>query len=213
MALIILFGGDLVHADVCATQGSSNDSMRFGYNNTSEYYGAAKFVPSMDCTVDSLEASIEAITVPIGTLTLSIYNNSASAPGTELEQCGAIVPTGSFSLLTSTCSGTTAVTNGVTYWIVAKSTATPDATNYYRWEAQDSNLGLGLKRGPTSWTDWDNAGAGGVYTVNGTSGGGGGGSTNGEATSSVEQTETNLWYAYWTFFATLWFVVWMFRKR
>jgi len=32
-------------------------------------------------------------------------------------------------------------------------------------------------------------------------------------TASIEQSEENLWYAYWTFFATMFFVVWLLRKN
>jgi len=56
----------------------------------------------------------------------------------------------------------------------------------------------------------------GTYCVSGTSCAAppsSGGESIIEATSTVDQTQKNAWNAYWTFFATMVFVVWLFRKN
>jgi len=206
-------------ADTCTTQTTYDDSMRFHFNGTSELLGATRITVSGDCYVESITISVQTTGTPDGDLYLSIYDESGTTPGSVLETCSIVspVPSGSFADVTATCDGTTLLQTATNYWIVASSDSSVDGTNYYRWRAKDTDIGGKMKRGPTSWTDWDNAGAGGVYTVAGTStppgGGGGGGTVVSGSTSTVDQIHETLISGFYLFWAAFIGMVWLLRKH
>jgi len=100
------------------------------------------------------------------------------------------------------------------YWIVMQLSATHAPPNIPYDCVENTTPRLSYNETGT-WNTYpsDRELVGSIDLSTGGGGGGGGATTTIVATSTVEQTQQNVWQAYWVFFSMLVFVVWLGRTR
>jgi len=196
------------HADVCASYtNTNNDSI-----NGTLFIGAP-FTPSVDCGVTDMKMYDWMDSGGTVNDTYFIYSDSGGSPGT-------VLVTGSTNLISSatpvindsTADGSVVLTAGTQYWLVAdKTTSSSEQRGYFNTGVASVSK---YSSNGSSWTAYDRNI---IFEVDGTvSGGGGGGATTTPdltATSTIEQSQTNLFYAVDIYFMSMVFVVWFFKRR
>jgi len=190
-------------------------------------YGAQAFTPSANA--GSLTAILEMARGDIGftaNVILTVEGDNAGEPdGNTLGT--ASISGGTLTIdVNGDCSGGAhstktfptitglSLVSGTQYWLVVGRSMTPQSTpvmpeicdgtytpkeHYY-----DSTWNTAGTRGFVGEVDLLTAGGGG---------GGGTATSTAVATSSVDQTQNNVWQGWWTFFAVLCLVVWLGRTR
>lgn len=117
-------------AFTCASYLSTiNDNPTWGATGNGQgSKGGVKFSPSADCSVTSF--TIYLTTTASVNATGYIYSNSGGVPGSVLDTCG--TQSLASSPITWTCSDTTNLTSGGTYYIVIVSASWPSGTVFVR---------------------------------------------------------------------------------
>lgn len=205
----------LSFADVCASQLTSDNQMRFGYNGTTDKLGAERFIAASDCHVVEISVDLLASGSPSDDVTLKLYSESADRPATLLATGTNLDVTGGTATYTSDIEYD--LTNGTEYFIVLGRTGADDTTNYYHWRGKDSNVGGIFIHGnlPSSWEVWDVTGGSGVYTVTSGEPSEEEATTTSATTTSITVSQDNqdLFNGFLLFFLGMWIIIYIFKRR
>jgi len=174
---------------------------------------AIVFSPSADADTVSVTLPIAGQGSPSDDVMVAIYSNAGGSPDTSL---GSAVLTSS---VTATCdpywsadiTGLTLLSGG-TYWVVVYRSGSQSATDYY-WDCV-SSTGSDTSKYKTTGA-WSNYGQSfeGEVLLSEIGGGGGGSATSTTATSTIEQVQENTNWGFALFLASMWFIMWIFKRR
>jgi len=196
-----------VHADVCGQVAHTRNDFAGAAGHSNQ----GLFTATETCTVTEWSILLAKNGTPLADQATNIINYAGNVRGSTVAVGTAMnASSGTYQIATSTyVSGSGCLTSGVQYAvdIIAQGAA----PNYWSF---------GLYTGGSNWYQDDvSQGEGLILNVQGTpgcSGGGGGGATTTPdltATSTIEQSQTNLFYAVDIYFASMFFVVWFFKRR
>jgi len=177
---------------------------------------ASPFTVSSTCYPTDIATHIKTTGTPVDSVFYAIYDDNGGEPGTKLGQTANVAGiTGSFAWATSTMASSITLNTSTTYWLVVERTGSLSDANHWNWYLSSNSPTYGnyLHLNGT----WQSGGVheawfqiyGGAAT--------GGGETDssewGGATSTIEQSQTNLFYGFFVFFVSFFGVVWLFRKN
>jgi len=196
-------------ADVCASYQSFDGSEDWGAvaPNAEELY--QRFTVASDCVVSDVAIYAEYEGSEVDDATVEIWTDSSGVPASLVEAGSDISPTVAKSWATSTFSGATTLLTGTTYGIRLSRTGATSNTNYYV-------NGFGTTAPPyadakrwngTSWVT--RTGANYEFVVSG----GAPVPDTSSATSSIEQSQQNLAFAYLFFLLSMVIMIWLIRKH
>jgi len=183
-------------------------------DNIQNYDAAGPFTACQDGVIENVDFGSKNAGGLSNGYTMYIYTDNAGEPGTQVGGSDSLQPTNTDCAANTWHFSTPVnVTNGTDYWVVIHSDI--DGNNYpdILTSCSDGVGGGGTAYKSTDAITWNNNGPAEYATFDildeptpptpdiST-----------EATSTVDQTEQNLWFAYWTFFGTMIFVIWLFRS-
>jgi len=203
----------LAFADVqCAANiQTRNGNIEWGKSTT--YTNLAQpFTVSSSCTLKAIGILAQIEGSPTDHATVAVYSDSASAPNTVIETGTNIDPAVSWAMATSTFAGTTVLNSGTTYWVVLGRTGATSDTNRYDMGVSNTSPAFGTinKKAGGGWST-EAAGFNFVFAVVQASPATP--SISSGATSTVEQAQANLSYAFSLFFVCFFGVVWLLSRK
>lgn len=209
------------HASSCFTVfvGNSQTGAYRGETGTSERVAQSFTVPS-NCTVTDVLPDIYNTVAAVDDTYLEIDTDNAGEPsGTPVGGTGTVsnltLGFACGSPPTVTLSSPASLTSGTTYWLVLSRSGTYDSTNEIA-TCGPSGYGGGLyiRRDSGTWLTNLHSGADDMnFELQDNTGGGGSGTDDTSATSTPDKQIDTLFYGFVIFFATLYFVVFSFKKR
>jgi len=219
LLLVCLFvAPPLSHADETINWGSTENDNLIYARSGDVLYGAQYFTPSGNAGSAAVTLKqARGSTFPDGVaMTLTIEGDNAGAPDGVALGSTSVLSTG-LNVTSGNCNGQTvlyptisglSLVSGTKYWVVVGRTMTahsyPNAplvcasTDTPHYSYFDSSWNVS--------STWEFQGSISLYSSTSTPAGGS------VATSSVDQTQQNVWNGYWVFFAMLVFVVWLGRS-
>lgn len=114
------------------------------------------------------------------------------------------------AFFSATSTGLT-LTSGTQYWLIIRKTGADEDTSKTPYLCGKNGTPHQFYYNG-SWTEDTRAPHMSISLSSGGGGGGGSASTTPVATSTIDQTQRNVWQAWWVFFAMLVFVVWLGRR-
>jgi len=209
--IFVWFAPTKTHAEVITFgSGSTPDNQNYGTITDSQRF-AEPFTPGGDANTITPIFYVHKTGSPTDYARVSIYSDSGGVPGSLLASSDILG-----SSMGTSCSAqvfddiSLSVYSGTQYWVVFERTSTLDNTNAYTACLDDTTT---IKQFNGSWANYAFGWVVGSLTLSTSGGGGGGGGSTTEGTSTVDQTEQNLWNAYWSIMITAAFVIWLFRKH
>jgi len=218
--------------DLCQGTDTTDSSVQFGI--PSEYRSATQFTLDSDCDLANIYIAVGPVGSPADGLDLCIRNDDTGVPDGSDLFCSTNTVDASELVSDPTwiqfLFASTTLNSGTPYWLVIKRSGGADGFNDYNgWGSNGSPWTKdNTAADETIWSDTINFRQ--SYSINGIFPDPVYGCMDSEADNynpdatsddescfftprtGVADTQRNLWFAYWTFFATLVFVVWLFRS-
>jgi len=175
---------------------------------TSQVKGAQSFTVSSTCSLTAVQLSVNKYGSPSGSLGVYVYSDSGGVPDTLLATCTPLTGggTGGAYVMTSTaCSYS--LSAGTTYWLLWSLNQAYSGSNGWNVGAHDGSTG-GRVGDTGSWSSTYLNGAGWkfLYELDASSPATG---ALGGATSTVDQSQENLTFAFFLYFVVFLGVVWL----
>jgi len=191
-----------------------------GYTGNGEMT-AQPFTVASTCYPTDISFHMKTVGTPVDDLTYSIYDDNSGEPGTQLAVTPAVAGiTGTYAWATSTLTTSITLSPATTYWLVFSRSGSLSTVNYWMVFISDNipTYSAGANKGYMKFYDaiWNGGGNHNTWfqLYGGSAPGGGFESTDwGGATSTIEQSQTNLFYGFFVFFVSFFGVVWLFRKN
>jgi len=174
---------------------------------------AQPFSVSSSCSVGIVSATVKSVGSPSTPLEYDIYSG-ASTPTTLLGTSSPSAVPSAYGLVDANFAGSVSLSSGVQYWLVL-TTSGSDASNYYAVQLQNPAIVFGNNKYRYSGSWLNEVGYSfQEFYINAAAGmGSGASSTIASATSTIEQTQSNLFNAFFIFFASFYGMVWLMRKH
>lgn len=141
--ILIIFGGFFLGASmtraqesvVCAFYNETQDmNAVFGRVSPNPQKAAQPFTVAETCTVLEIGVTMYTTGTPTDDVEIEIRDDNSGTPGTLLEQCTDVSPTGTTPTeYISTCVGDAVLEPLAVYWLTVERSGAEDDTNYYRW--------------------------------------------------------------------------------
>lgn len=197
-------------AMTCATFTGTDEVDEFGRVAPLQVMLGQPFTVLSDCAVTSIDTRLRVgAGSPSDDVTVFLYSG-ASNPTTLLEQGTDLDVVGAYATYTSTFTGSTVLTSGHTYWYVLGRSGSTSNTAYYQSNAGTSVMWPNAQR--YNGTIWSSPGTYNLwFTINGDAPTPPATST--AATSSLDQSQQNLAWAFLLFYITFLGTVWLMRKH
>jgi len=212
VGFLVLFPA-AVFADCTMQTNTAHNNAGFNVGDTTTLWNAVPFTPSCSGTVAS--TTIAAYTSGTGAVgNFEIWTSSGGVPSARIGTAGPskTVQTGSCITMLSSTLPSPSVTSGTEYWLVWH-TSTGAANNF--WCNGGTPTGLyknadGATDPPASWYGASGAAYAVIDVVAGVTPPD---VVDMTATSTIEQSQSNLAQAFWIYFACFFGMIWLLRKH